>query len=126
MDVQNRITSIAQTPGMATIPVWLTQLPRFADKSDFFHGITFLVGTDTLKRIASHHYYCDTVALLDAAIDRLIVNRCRFLCFARKNVEGEIETAETLDLPETLRQIIDFIPVSEFCDDISSTQLRVR
>ena len=126
IDVQNRITSIAQTPGMADVPVWLTRFPRFADKSDFFHGVTFIVGADTIKRIAKHHYYCDAVASTEAAIDRLIANGCRFLCFARKNADGELETIETLDLPDALREIVDFVSASEFCDDISSTQLRTR
>ena len=126
IDVQNRITSIAQTPGMAEVPVWLTRFPRFADKSDFFRGVTFVVGADTLKRIASGLYYQDAIASTEAAIERLIANGCRFLCFARKNVDGKLETAETLDLPDSLRHIVDFVPASEFCDDISSTELRAR
>ena len=126
IDVQNRVTSIAQTPSMANVPVWLTRFPRFADKSDLFRGVTFIVGADTLKRIALHHYYCDAIASTEAAIDRLVANGCRFLCFARKDADGELETAETLDLPGMLRQIVDFVPASEFCDDVSSTQLRTR
>ena len=126
IDVQNRIASIAKTPGIADVPVWLTRYPRFADKSNFFRGVTFIVGTDTLKRIALHHYYCDALTSTDAVVDRLIANGCRFLCFARKNADGKLETAETLNLPVALRQIVDFVPASEFCDDISSTQLRSR
>jgi len=124
IDLHDRITSIAQAPGMAGVPVWLTRFPRFADKSDFFRGVTFVVGTDTLKRIATGLYYQDAIASTQAAVERLTGNGCRFLCYARRNADGELETAETLDLPDSLRQIVDFVPASEFCDDISSTQLR--
>jgi len=124
IDLHDRITSIAQTPGMESVPVWLTRFPRFADKSDFFRGVTFVVGTDTLKRIAMGLYYQDAIASTQAAIDRLVANGCRFLCFARANDKGEIEPPEMHDLPDALRQIVDFIPDSEFRDDISSTQLR--
>ena len=124
IDLYDRFTSIAQTPGKDGVPVWLTRFPRFADKSDFFRGVTFVVGTDTLKRIATGLYYQDAIASTQAAVERLTGNGCRFLCYARRNADGELETAETLDLPDSLRHIVDFVPVSEFCDDISSTQLR--
>jgi hypothetical protein len=124
IDINERITAIAQTKGMADVPVWLTQLPRFADKSDVFRGVTFVVGTDTLKRIALPQYYNDAIGSANAAVERLIENCCHFLCFARKNQCGEIETVETLQTPENLKKIVDYISCEEFCDDISSTQLR--
>ncbi|MCL2623499.1 MAG: hypothetical protein FWD31_07525 [Planctomycetaceae bacterium] len=140
LDVQQRITSIAQTPGMADVPVWLTRFPRFADKSDFFRGVTFVVGTDTLQRITQGLYYQDavnatasavsataaTVNATMAAVNRLVTNGSRFLCFARRNADGQLETAETLDLPDSLRRIVDSVPASEFNDDISSTQVRTK
>lgn len=124
VDLCDRMTSIAHTPGMTGVPVWLTQFARFTEKSDFFRDVTFVVGTDTLKRVALPQYYIGTNSSVEAAIDRLIANRCRFLCFARRDENGEIETAESLPLPEKLRQIVISVPETEFCDDISSTWLR--
>ncbi|MDR1385104.1 MAG: hypothetical protein LBJ67_14820 [Planctomycetaceae bacterium] len=124
IDIQDRLTSIAQTLPSEKIPVWLTQLPRFTNKAEIFHGATFLVGTDTLKRIALPNYYGGSVSARNKAIDLLTEKQCRFLCFARKNDNGNIETAEALELPEALRHIVIGISPHEFCDDISSTQLR--
>jgi hypothetical protein len=69
-------------------------------------------------------HYQDVITSTQAAIDRLIASNCRFLCFVRANGKGEIEPEETLNLSDALRQIVDFVPVLEFRDDISSTQLR--
>ncbi|MDR1493814.1 MAG: hypothetical protein LBT05_14000 [Planctomycetaceae bacterium] len=124
IDVQDRRNGIAQMLSDKTIPVWLTQLPRFVDKAEFFHGVVFLVGADTLVRIGSPRYYSGGVSARDQAIQRIAEKQCRFLCFARKNDEGVIETADLLELPETLRRIVVGVPSNEFCDDISSTQLR--
>ena len=131
LDLCERMASVAECPDSAGVPVWLTQFARFSEKSDFFRDTTFIVGTDTLKRIAHrlyYHYYdhvnIDTA--VELAIDRITENRCGFLCFARRNEIGELETAESLDLPEKLREIASFVPSMEFCDDISSTQLRRR
>ena len=125
VDLHDRMVPIAQHLGMATVFVWLTQFALFAEKSDFFRDVTFMVGTDTLKRIAMTQYYCNDSSSADTAIDQLIENGCRFLCFARRNENGEMETADSLELPEKLRQMVISVPEDEFCDDISSTQLRV-
>ena len=127
LDIRDRLTSIAETPGMSDVPVWLTRLPRFVDKSRFFRNATFVVGADTLKRIAAQKYYQanDKNKNDDFAdpFDALAENGCRFLCFAREN-DGHIETAETLDLPPNLRTLVESVPPDRFCDSISSTALR--
>ena len=124
VDLHDRMASIAKYPGMDTVSVWLTQYALFSEKMKFFYHAMFMVGTDTLKRIAMPQYYGNDPSAVDTAIRRLTARLCRFLCFARRNENGEIETADSLDLPERLREMVISVPESEFCDDISSTQLR--
>jgi len=117
IEIQDRLDRIGPN-----IPVWLSNLPTFAEKATFFDHTTFIIGADTLKRIAMSRYYSQG---FDHAMKQLTENHCRFLCFARKDDET-IETLETLSLPESLRSICEEIPADVFCEDISSTEIRHR
>ncbi len=104
--------------------VWLTRAPTFVEKSRCFPGTTFLVGADTIERIADSKYYADEDACR-AALDEIAERGCRFLVFGR--VSGtRFVTLEDLNLPGSLRNICQAVPESEFREDVSSTEIRAQ
>lgn len=104
-------------------PVLLTRAATFEEKSALFHGVTFAVGVDTLRRIASPAYYCDDSATRLAALGRIVERGCRFLVFGRDMGTGFVRLGD-LDLPGCLRAICREVPADVFREDISSTALR--
>jgi cytidyltransferase-like protein len=103
--------------------VWLTRTPTFLEKSEVFPGATFLVGVDTLRRIADERYYRHDPGARDAALHTIAARGCHFLVFGRQ-AEGRFLTLADLELPEVLRRISRGVPAEEFREDISSTELR--
>lgn len=103
--------------------IWLTRALTFEDKSRLFPGATFLVGADTLRRIAAPGYYGDDPAACLAALERIADRGCRFLVFGREMSTGFVRLAD-LDLPEVLRAICREVPPAEFREDVSSTAIR--
>jgi nicotinamide mononucleotide (NMN) deamidase PncC len=102
--------------------VWLTRAATFEEKSRLFPGATFVVGVDTLERIAAPHYYAD-VAACRHAMERIASRGCRFLVFSRDMGSGLVRLSD-LDLPDALRGICQEVPPQRFREDISSTALR--
>jgi hypothetical protein len=103
--------------------VCLTRAATFEEKSRLFPGATFIVGVDTLRRIADPRYYRDDAAACLAAIERIAARGCRFLVFGRDVGTGFVRLSD-LDLPEALRAICREVPGEEFREDISSTEIR--
>lgn len=103
--------------------VLLARAPTFVEKAAIFPGSTFIVGADTIARIAEPIYYGGSAASRDAAIAAIAGNGCRFLVFGR-NVDGRFVTLADLDLPASLRAVCDEVPEAEFRDDSASTKLR--
>jgi hypothetical protein len=103
--------------------VWLTRAATFEEKSRMFPGATFIVGVDTLRRIAAPRYYHEDAEACQAALARIAARGCRFLVFARDAGTGLMRLAD-LDLPETLRAICIEIPPEQFREDVSSTEIR--
>lgn len=102
--------------------LWLTQAPTFVEKAALFPGATFVVGADTVARIAEVRYYADKEARDDALVF-LGEQNVRFLVFGR--IMGDrFRTLESLGLPAALARLCEGIPESEFRADVSSTQLR--
>lgn len=104
-------------------PLWLTRAPTFLEKALLFPIATFVVGADTLLRIADPKYYGGDPAARSQACRQLAATGCKFLMFARR-VSGKVLSLEALDLPPDLRAICEEAPAGEFLDEISSTQLR--
>ncbi|MCS7306013.1 MAG: hypothetical protein NZ602_13020 [Thermoguttaceae bacterium] len=102
--------------------VWLTRAATFVQKAELFPGTTFLVGTDTLRRIADPKYYGGQAACQEAW-QRIADRGCRFLVFGRDWGMGFIRLGD-LDLPELLRGLSREVPPEQFREDISSTALR--
>ncbi len=103
--------------------LWLTRAPTFVSKAGLFPEVTFVVGADTITRIADPRYYGNNATWRDAALAEIITRGCRFLVFGR-TVSGKFESLDDLTLPANLRAICDGVSESEFRDDVSSTELR--
>ncbi|MCR4412184.1 MAG: hypothetical protein NUV77_07130 [Thermoguttaceae bacterium] len=103
--------------------VWLTRAATFDEKSRLFPGAVFVVGADTLRRIADARYYGDDPAACRAAIERIAARGCRFLVFGRSQ-EGCFASLDRLELPGLLRALCTGVPEERFREDISSTALR--
>jgi len=103
--------------------IWLTRAPTFVDKARLFPSCTWLVGADTLARIADPRYY-GSVSGRDVALAELADRDCRFLVFGRL-IGARFVTLNDLDLPPGLRRRCQTV-APEFRMDISSTELRAR
>ncbi len=104
-------------------PVWLTRAATFEEKSRLFPDATFVVGVDTLRRIAAPRYYGDDLAACLASLGRIADRGCRFLVFGRDVGTGFVRLGD-LDVPEVLRAICRDVPAERFRQDVSSTAIR--
>ena len=96
---------------------------RFVDKAELFPGATFIVGADTLTRLANVKYYAGEPAQMIAAFETIANAGCQFLVFARRIMSQDSSFTDD-DLPDELKQLCRFVPREEFEMDISSTELR--
>jgi nicotinamide mononucleotide (NMN) deamidase PncC len=103
--------------------VWLTRAATFDAKARLFPGATFVVGVDTLRRIADPRYYGNDPHSMLRSLERIIARDCRFLVFGRAVGSSFIRLAD-LDLPDALRRACREIPAEKFREDVSSTALR--
>jgi nicotinic acid mononucleotide adenylyltransferase/nicotinamide mononucleotide (NMN) deamidase PncC len=102
--------------------LWFTTAATFVEKAAIFAPATFIVGADTIERIAEAKYYASETACHEA-IERLASFQCRFLVFGRQMAGGYMSLGE-LALPEPLRRLCDEVPEAAFRADVSSTELR--
>ena len=103
--------------------VVVTNAPTFIAKARALGGVTFVVGADTLARIAEPSYYGSTAAR-DAAFEELRMLGCKFLVYGRVDADGTFKTATDLALPPMLAALCMVVPEGEFRSDLSSTALR--
>ncbi|RIK84722.1 MAG: hypothetical protein DCC68_00030 [Planctomycetota bacterium] len=106
-------------------PLWITRAATFREKADIFGGATFVVGADTIERIAEPRYYGGSESARDAAVAHLAERGCRFLVFGRA-VGERFESLSDLALPPALATLCEEVPASEFRADVSSTEIRRR
>lgn len=117
VEMRHRIASLDGAP------LWLTRAATFVKKSQLFPGAVFVVGTDTITRIADPKYYGHDPAQAAAAIERIAAQGCRFLVFGR--LLGErFCTLSDVELPERLRSLCRAVPEQTFRNDVSSTGIR--
>ena len=101
----------------------VTRAPTFIEKARLAPGCVFVVGIDTLVRIAEPRYYRDDVANRDAAIAAIVNAGCRFLVFGRQQGDRFLTLADT-NIPAALQKLCDEVSETQFRADISSSQLR--
>jgi hypothetical protein len=104
-------------------PLWITRAATFREKADIFPGATFVVGVDTIERIAEPRYYDDSQASRDAAIAHLSERHCRFLVFGRA-IGERFKSLGDIRLLPALAKLCEEVPATEFREDVSSTELR--
>ena len=121
IEIAARLESVRTIAG--DLPLLLTNAPTFQAKSLLFPGCTFVVGLDTLQRIADPQYYTDKASGLEAAIQAFEQRSCRFLVFGRQTDEG-FQVLSDLAIPDALAALCDGVPADQFREDISSTLLR--
>ncbi len=114
---------VSQVP--AEQAVWVTHAATFVEKARLFPKCVFVVGADTIARIADARYYGDDLARREVAIDDIARQGCRFLVFGRLLGDG-FRTLADLPLPERLRDLSEEVLAHQFRVDISSTGLRLR
>lgn len=104
----------------------VTRAATFVEKAKLAApGCVFVVGIDTLVRIAEPRYYGGIASERDAAVASLKESGCRFLVFGRQ--EGNhFLTLRDVEIPAALRDMCDEVPEALFRADVSSTQLRSR
>lgn len=114
-------------------PIWLTSQATFAGKASLFPKTTFVVGVDTIIRMADSQYYPDEISHQEA-IAAIRNSGCRFLVFGRLVNQpmpavglesGGFCQLDDLVLPLELAQLCTAVPGSAFRRDISSTELRL-
>lgn len=118
VEIADRLESLGDAP------VLLTRAPTFVEKASVVPGATFVVGADTIARIADEKYYDGKLEKRDSAIAAIAARGCRFLVFGRA-VDGRFLLPSELNLPRQLRELCDEVRESEFRCDLSSTELRV-
>lgn len=104
--------------------VWITRASRFTQKAALFPGATFIVGADTIARIADAAYYRNDAQLRAAAMAEIVQHGCRFLVFGRR-IDGRFMSLAAIDLPSELAALCSEVPREDFDVDLSSTQLRI-
>lgn len=102
-------------------PLWFTNAATFVEKARVFAPVWFVVGTDTLSRIADPKYY--RAGGLAEAVAELARSGCRFLVFGRAR-EGRFVTLEDLSLPPALSALCEGVGEADYRCDVSSTALR--
>jgi hypothetical protein len=106
-------------------PIWLTHLPTFIEKARHFSQSRFVVGIDTLLRIADDAYYASESAMLQvfAEFAQLGVG---FVVFGRDLQPDDFKVLDDVlhQLPDSLTELCTGVDAETFKDAISSTELR--
>jgi hypothetical protein len=105
-------------------PVWLTRLPTFIEKARHFPDAVFVVGLDTLIRIAEPRYY-GGVLMRDEALKELIEYGASYVVFGRE-MNGRFQVLDDVagSLPEALIERSTGIAADQFNNPASSTGIR--
>lgn len=103
-------------------PLIYSDAPTFVEKARLFPGTTFVVGVDTLIRIAEPRYYQGEQPMIEALQEMADLD-VGFLVFGR-TMEGRFQALDDLTLPTILRDLCQGVDGDVFRQDISSTDLR--
>ncbi len=110
----------------------ISRAATFREKVELVGGVCFLVGVDTIVRIAESRYYCDDQDREEVFRDLLDLE-VRFLVFGR-TMDDSFSTSsgdplqftrlEDLSLPEPLKLLCRGVSAEQFRQDFSSRDLR--
>lgn len=106
--------------------VVLTREATFAGKAEVLPGATFVIGYDTAVRLFDDRFY-PSVPGGSGTEDALRAIRrmgCDFVVGGRHDADGNFLTWDDYPCPDEFRSMFTSIPASEFCDAISSSQIR--
>jgi nicotinamide mononucleotide (NMN) deamidase PncC len=105
-------------------PVWLTRLPTFIEKARQFPNATFVLGLDTLIRIADSRYYGND-AMRDEALTELTEFGASWVVFGRE-IGGSFKVLTDMAdvLPDILVDRSTEVPARRFKSPLSSTSIR--
>lgn len=104
--------------------VVVTDAPTFVEKARALGGaVTFVVGADTITRIAEPRYYGGK-ARRDEGISALATAGCRFVVYGRVDSSGSFKTLADMALPTELVRLCEGVGEREFRSNLSSTALR--
>ncbi len=103
-------------------PLWITNAATYAEKARLFPQATFLLGVDTLERIAQVRFYDHHPERLHDALNTFDQQQTQFIVFGRQ--AEQYVTLADLELPDELRARCTSVPEESFRMDISSTDLR--
>jgi len=117
-EMENRMANLDEHGNLI-----FTCAATFIEKAAIFPGATFIVGVDTIKRIASIAYYQNNRQSRDHAMLEMAKLNIRFIVFGRSE-DGRFHALNDVDLPTELAEICIQVPESSFREDISSTMLR--
>jgi nicotinic acid mononucleotide adenylyltransferase len=112
---------MAQFAGFA--PLILTRAPLFSQKARFFPGSVFILGVDTVERLAQPRFYHDDPTEMQASFEAVRTAGCRYLVAGRSAADGFLTLAK-VELPAEYEDLFEAIPENEFRIDISSTAIR--
>jgi nicotinic acid mononucleotide adenylyltransferase len=104
-------------------PVIYSNSPTFIEKSRIFPQCCFIVGADTLLRIADKKYYGNDEQQLATAIDEMHELGCCMLVFGRE-INGQFHALSDLKLPIRVKQLCTGVDEDAFRYDISSSAVR--
>ncbi len=104
-------------------PMVFSNAPTFVEKCRLFSGAIFLVGIDTLVRIAAPKYYGLSEEKRDQALQEISSLGNQFLVFGRQTAKG-FETLDDQDIPRVLAELCIGVNEDDFREDISSTDIR--
>jgi nicotinic acid mononucleotide adenylyltransferase len=100
----------------------LTNAPRFVEKAAAVTEVRFVVGLDTILRVADPRYWGSPAEHRRQL--ELLASRTRgFLVFGRL-LRGRFQTLHDIQLPPVLQRLCEPVDEASFRMDISSTQLR--
>lgn len=104
-------------------PLIFSNAPTFIEKTEAYPGATFIVGADTMLRIADNKYYDGFD--IDAAIYKMTTSGVSFLVFGRV-IDNQFSELADLALPDALMALCTGVKSAEFRSDISSSDMRRR
>lgn len=123
LTAQEIVSRLERFPSNARVVV--TRAMKFVEKCQLFPGATFVVGADTIRRIADPKYSAGDKRVLMDTIDEISRSGCRFLVFGRL-FDGAFHELNRIEMPESLLALCQGVDESRFRRDISSSEIREK